>query len=57
MDLRSILTSVSYREDHRGLVYKGVSTGYMLSELFFLCCPFLEAKTRILFDSYVPTES
>lgn len=57
MDLKSILTSVSYREDHRGLVYKGVSTGYMLSELFFLRCPFLEAKTRILFDSYVPTES
>lgn len=45
MDIRSILTSASYSEDHGGLIYKRVSTGSMLSELFFLHGPFLEAKT------------
>lgn len=57
MDIRSILTSVSSSKDHRGLVYKEVSTGYVLSELFFLRCPFLEAKTWVLFDSSLPAES
>lgn len=39
MHIRSILTSVSYSEDHRGLMYKGVSTGYVLGELSLLHFP------------------
>lgn len=44
MDIRSVLTSASYSEDHGGLMYKRVSTGSMPSELFFLHGPFLEAR-------------